>query len=143
MTDDTPRVLDDLIEVVQAYDLTEIKHYGLLAQRRDPSDEDPSSDQVELKTRTHDGPGYLEARFRGSMKTHDADLSVDLAVIFTSESKVTISQTVMPQFLADVALMAAYPYIREALMTSAARLGVERPLVGLLRRGDVELPEPE
>lgn len=45
----------------------------------------------------------------------------------------------MGEFLERVAMMAVYPFQREALATYATRLRVPVPTLGLVRQGEIDL----
>lgn len=73
------------------------------------------------------------------------ELSSDVGVLFASDLDAVLSEETLNEFMSQVAVMAAFPYLREGLATSAARLGVTRiPTIGLIRRGEIALTrEPD
>jgi hypothetical protein len=73
-----------------------------------------------------------------------AELKVVFVTSFTSAQELPQDSPYLTQFGADVATMAAYPYIREALQGLASRLDLPNFTLGLLHRSELSLePEPE
>lgn len=146
MTDEAERELDDIHEALQIYDLTDVKYYRISGHRVEHDEtktEDQASGQAEFQSLTRQEPGRLEARFRATMRGTQCHLVVDLGLFYTSDEPVKMSRDTMREFLSNVAFMAAYPYMRESLFTSATRLGVDPPLLGLVRLGEFEFDIPE
>lgn len=77
-------------------------------------------------------------RFKFTLKSALSEISVDLGVLFVGEHRAAVSQDVQLEFASKVALMVAYPYVRNSLWSSAARLGLPRPLLGLIRPDQVK-----
>jgi len=66
---------------------------------------------------------------------------VDLGAVFRFERPSERKRTayLVNEFMSQVGVMAAFLYLREAVGALASRTGVEIPVLGLLRRGEVQL----
>ena len=80
----------------------------------------------------------FETRFRMTYADEECRAAADIGAIFEiAEGTPSPDPAVVALFLEQVGVMATFPYLRECIGTSAARLGVTPPVLGLLRRGDV------
>ncbi|TRW47536.1 hypothetical protein [Georgenia yuyongxinii] len=136
-----PRLVETLEELVQLTELVGITVYEQSAKRvENQVDEDEeSAPRIEVLVRAlEDG---IEPRFKLVFEGPGFVLTTDLALHYQDREQITIDERVVPEFLNDVAFMSAYPFLREGIMTSAARLGVQPPLLGLVRRGEIEFTQ--
>lgn len=85
----------------------------------------------------------FETRFRVAVNAQDADYVADVAVVFALAEPVEPAAAVIVEFVERIAVMAAYPFVREAVASSATRLSAEVPLLGFLRAGQFKLTPPD
>lgn len=138
--------IGDIVEVVNRYDLVRIQPYEHSGRYTgDPSvnaEPDPIDLTQAMTTQVRQQAGRIEARFKLDATDDAVQIVSDCSAVFASEDNVLIAESVLPQFLSEVALMAVFPYLREGVATSAARLEYPMPTLGLLRRGDLQIQTP-
>jgi hypothetical protein len=78
----------------------------------------------------------LETRFKLEVTAEEFDGVADLGIIYSKSEPAEVVGELLTGFMEEVAVMAAYPFLRESIFTSASRLDVNRPVLGILRRGD-------
>jgi hypothetical protein len=79
-------------------------------------------------------------RVRQRVKTDEAEITADFEAEYRfSESGGRISKEAQVEFAEKVAFMALVPYLRESVHTTAMRLGVKPPLLGMVRQGEFRL----
>lgn len=127
-------------------ELRDIVIFAEQVQRHlEPSAGEPAVEGVLENTfslQNHDN--FSTFRFKFTLKNNLAEMSVDLGVVFSNEIPVDVDQETQLEFASKVALMVAYPYVRNSLWSSAARLGLPRPLLGLIRPDQVKFePNPQ
>lgn len=82
----------------------------------------------------------IEVRFRARLEMSGAELKVAVGVQYSRpDGGGEIPVGLQEQFIQSVAVMAAFPYLREGLQSLALRLGADVPLLGILRQGDFVL----
>lgn len=82
----------------------------------------------------------LVFRVRQRVKTDEAEITADFEAEYRlSESGGRISEEAQVEFAEKVAFMALVPYLRESVHTTAMRLGVRPPLLGMVRQGEFRL----
>ena len=77
-------------------------------------------------------------RFKFTLQSQLSTILVDLGVIFANPSQIEVEREVQLEFASKVALMVAYPYVRSSIWASAARLGLPRPTLGLIRPDQIK-----
>ncbi|WP_429388892.1 hypothetical protein [Paenarthrobacter sp. TE4293] len=88
------------------------------------------------------GPRTLDVRFRVEVENHQATYEVELALRYETEIDYDHSRAVVEDFIERVAIMSAFPYVREAVSTTAAKLELDVPILGILRQGEFRLGQP-
>ncbi len=83
--------------------------------------------------------GELETRVRIDITLADADISAEVAVLYRFAEELTVPEAVVTEFVERVSVMAAFPYVRESVSTTASRLGVAPPVLGMLRAGEFQV----
>jgi len=132
---------DDLV-------LAEVKQYSLFAQRKDVELEGSSTTpepDVSMELSVRGSLGWMESRFKIKVETTEAAIESDVGVIYRFFEGADLSAEVQRDFIQKVAVMTAYPYLRESVATLASRLGISLAPLGVLRQGafEVGLPEAE
>lgn len=134
------------VDLLPLAELTDIRVYEVLG-RRAPETQDQEDRQIghELTAHVRGDDTWLETRARMVLHTEEADLVADAASIFTFAEPLDVAPTAIRDFVEKVGVMAVFPFLREQVFTTATRLGVPAPVVGLLRAGEfhVELTDAQ
>lgn len=128
-------------ELLPISEITSVETHEVRGQRLEPDPNRESSHDLQVMARLR-GEHELETRVRMTQITRDARLYADIGVVFTITGEVEIEQEAMREFIERVGVMAVFPFLRESVYTSASRIGVEAPVVGLLRAGEFRLSPP-
>ena len=79
-------------------------------------------------------------RVQQRVKTREAEITADFEVEYRlSEPGGQISEEAQIEFAEKVAFMTLVPYLRESVHATAMRLGVQPPLLGMVRQGEFRL----
>jgi len=143
------RRVDDVGELLTLAHLADIVFYEVAGRRLDEGEE---SDVVE--STTEDAPlqvllrhdeTRLQVRVRCEARSSEAEFTVDVAAQFELSEPVELAETVQREFVERVGIMAAYPFVREGLHSTASKMRVPPPLLQLLRANQMSLTrnEPE
>lgn len=133
----------DIYELVSSIDLVGIKFLHISAQAKENPPEDESTVELGMKIQESHGEDTLEVRFRVQVDHSEANYEVELASRYASKDRFEFSEEVLRDFIERVAIMAVFPYIREAISSMAARLELEVPILGMLRQGEFKLGTPK
>ncbi|SRR6266568_1819549 len=138
LPDEPVKVVDspkDLIDVVELTDVVFYQVSGLrLAAGADPEDR-----KLEIEVAIRLGTHVLEVRCRASIRGGGGEYLCDASAEFTLRCALEIPDPVLIEFVERVGVMAVYPYLREAITESAAKLRLDVPVLSLLRPGDVRI----
>ena len=132
------RQIDEIQGLVDALDLVEIQFVELSAIRQ-PDRDDDFVTTTAIEVAVHRTAVAFGQRFRLSACSQAADFVVGVQSTYRAVKPIEFARALGEEFIERVAIMAAYPYLREGLSSAAARLGVEVPLLGLLRAGQFKL----
>ncbi|MGU3586395.1 hypothetical protein ACLBYD_24900 [Rhodococcus sp. C26F] len=136
MSDDrAPRAITDARELLELTELTDIVFYEIGARRNPDVEDTPVSIDIALRREEL----LLEIRCRATVLGGGGEYLVDASAVFTLQEPVQASETAVAEFVERVGVMSVYPYLREAITQSAAKLGLDRPVLRLLRPGDVHV----
>ena len=126
----------DLLPVL---DLSRVTAYEV-AGRRVPSPETTEiTSSMESMIGGEEGVAFA-FRVRQRVKTDEAEITADFEAEYRfSESGGRISKGAQVEFAEKVAFMALVPYLRESVHTTAMRLGVKPPVLGMVRQGEFRL----
>lgn len=130
-----PHAVTDTHELLDLAELTDIVFYETGGRRNPDLEESPLSIQIALR-REELG---LEVRCRATVSGAGGEYVADASAVFTFQKPVEATDEVITEFVERVGVMAVYPYLRESITQSSAKLGLERPVLRLLRSGDVHL----
>jgi len=75
--------------------------------------------------------------------TDEGRFMADVASRYDYTEPLSVRDSVLEEFTARVGVMAVYPFVRESIHQTAARLRLPAPLLGLLRHDQVELTPQE
>ena len=126
----------DLLPVL---DLSRVTAYEV-AGRRVPSPETTEiTSSMESMIGGEEGVAFA-FRVRQRVKTDEAEITADCEAAYRfSESGGGVSRGAQVEVAEKVAFMALVPYLRESVHTTAMRLGVKPPLLGMVRQGEFRL----
>lgn len=128
----------DAREVVGVANLTAIRVYELRGIRFDGDDDDPD-DGVTPDVAIRTTPTEIETRMRMTIRIGGAAITADISAEHTLDTPCDLRPEVVREFAERVGVMSVYPYLRESLSTTASRFGVDSPLLGLIKPGDVRI----
>lgn len=86
---------------------------------------------------------HIITRFRATVEARDADFVADVGLRYTFTEPLDLAQDAVEGLLNRVAVMSAWPFIREAVATTAARMELEVPVLGLIKQGDFRVRRVE
>lgn len=130
------RGVADAAEMLPLAELTEIKVYEIGGRRLDDADNVPEREPAEsMSVHARGTDTWLETRLRLDVHTAEADLLADAGAVFSFNEPLDVPEAVVGEFVEKVGVMAVYPFLREQIFTTASRLGVPAPVLGLLRAG--------
>jgi len=132
-----PREVESVVDLVQLVELSEFRTYRLVGQRAATTDERQPSQS--LSVLAGGDSTHIECRVRMLLATEHADLEADIGAVYTIAEPVALTSAVVAEFIERVGVMAVFPFLREAVFTTASRLGVPAPVVGILRAGEARV----
>ena len=127
------RVVSDARELLTLTELTDVLTYELRGRRI--SDGTPSAPDPEIAVRVTESK--IETRMRLEVTTTDASIFADMSAVYSLSESVVIPPGVISEFIERAGIMAVYPFVREAVFATAARLGVPPPVLALVRAGSL------
>lgn len=133
------REIVEILDLMEVVALEEIRHFELHGTVTGPPSEEDSDPTISMEYSEFVDESSIHCRFRFTVETADARYVTDLASIFALEEPVAINRAVLKDFAERVGFMAAFPYIRESLTTTASRMGRRSPMIGLMRPGDLQI----
>ena len=131
------RRIDDVVELVDLADLVDVSLLRVSGERHE-GDEDPEPGQS-MHILQHADEAHIEVRCVMEVVTAEGRFIADVASRYDYLEPLAVDDAVIEEFTARVGVMATYPFVREAIHQTAARLRLPAPLLGLLRPGQVEL----
>lgn len=131
-----PQSITDAARLLPFIELEEIRTYSISAERKEPESRQDNSDEMRAQIR-HD-PDRIELRVKHIHHEDIASFTIDLAAIFRLSEPLEITATAIQEFAEKVAFMTLVPYLREGIATMAAKLGVQIPLLAIVRQGEIQ-----
>jgi hypothetical protein len=128
-------------DLLDALDLQDIYFLALRADRTS-SDNPDLLDGALVSHQVQDrrSETELHVRIESTVEAHDATYVVDLVTKYASEQAFAVdSDGVVRDFIERVAMMAAWPYIRQQVSELSSTFRGEHVLLPLLRPGDITL----
>lgn len=137
--DQSPGVItySDVREVLDRSELADVVIYELQASRIGEAVEPQYSMQVLTRL---DGVEF-EIRCKVEAQGQGGQYVAEAGGIFTLESEGLIEEGTRREFAEKVGVMTVYPYLRSSVSQLAASLGLDRPVLPLLRAGGVSLTQ--
>lgn len=145
-----PRRIDDILEfmeVVSLVGMRSFEHSALsiestdVPKTTDPVEENPA--EVSITYAHFINETEFHTRFKLTFTEPGVVYSADIAGIYQMSEPIALAQEVQNEFAERVGIMAVFPFLRESVSTSAARMGLAVPLLGLMRPGDFRIEPPE
>ena len=130
----------DIHGLVQRVELVGIQFLEVYGRLREGPQDEVDTD-VKINVKESHGPNAIEVRFRVLVEHTQASYAIEVGTRYTTEEPVDLEPSVLRDFIEKVAIMAAFPFIREGVATTAAKLEVEVPIMGILRQGEFSLGE--
>jgi hypothetical protein len=128
----------DARQLLEVAELTNIHTFEIRGQRLEVTADDPEqgiTPDVGIRV----APTSLETRMRVAVRLDGAEVTADMAVEYTFARPCALSAEVAREFVERVAVMAIYPFVRESIFATASRLGVDAPVLGLIRSGSFQV----
>lgn len=137
-----PRQIASPQEAVDALRLGGVTFHVLSATRGDESPENAQgSGQLEFQTAVRVREQGVDYRCKVTIDSPIANVCVDAAISYESDSDVTIAPEAVEGFGDGVAIMALYPYLRQATADLGQRFGYDLTLP-MLPRGELTFGRP-
>ncbi|HYO18960.1 MAG TPA: hypothetical protein VES02_09895 [Dermatophilaceae bacterium] len=136
------RPVASIKDLVGLADPVGVRWYEVSGRRTedgDPAAELPERADLDLVVLEHHSPEELEARFKATATGPAADFTIDFSILYRFDEAIDPSAVVVRGFLEKVAVMAAWPFLREAVATTAARMELPVPVLGLMKQGAFSL----
>ncbi|MGB2951297.1 MAG: hypothetical protein WBB62_16745 [Rhodococcus sp. (in: high G+C Gram-positive bacteria)] len=135
----------DVKQLLNSAELTDIVFYETRACRvvDDAPEADGSAQGFSMQIMLRVESQLLEVRCKAQAEGLGGQYVSDASAVFSLSEPSDIDEDTVRIFAEKVGVMAVYPYIRESITQGGARLGLERPILPLLRAGDVKLGNPD
>lgn len=137
----TPRSAAEMVPLVE---LTGIRTYALSGRVLEGLDAPTTPDAEalpEVGIMLH--PEWIETRMRMTVRSASAEFHAEIGVRYEFRQPLNLWADVVQEFVVRVGVMAAYPFVREAIYTTAIRMGEDAPVLGLVRAGEFEISQLE
>ena len=135
ITADGQPKFEDCRELLNESELTRVVIYENSARRVDPSVEQNFALQILTKLEDDE----FEIRCKATLASHGGKYIADAGAVFALKTHGQIEESIAREFAAKVGVMAVYPYLRATNGQAAASLGLDIPVLPLLRSGEITL----
>jgi hypothetical protein len=145
----TPKVIGTVEALIEYIELTGLRAFEISGKRSDKTPDDgpqdaPGSDtepsgNISMQIMESHGPDFIETRFRVNVEGSGGDYIADFGLHYSFSEPLQLEQAAIEGLLSRVAVMSAWPFIREAVATTAARMELEVPVLGLVKQGQFEV----
>ncbi|MCD2158075.1 hypothetical protein LQL77_30710 [Rhodococcus cerastii] len=129
------RTVTDARELLDLAELTDIVFYETNARRSPGVEETPVSIEIALRREEL----VIEVRCRATFSGAGGEYLADASAVFTLQEPIGAADEVITEFVERVGVMSVYPYLRESITQAGAKLGLNRPVLKLLRPGDARV----
>lgn len=136
-------MISTLEEAARAANLTGINFLEVSGRRKE--ERSPAEDEVNISIRTQEQhtSSSCACRFAVAVDHPEADYLVEVEIRYDFDDDIDWSEDLIRGLVEEIAIMAAFPYLREGVAGIAARLGADVPFLGILRRGEFSMGERE
>lgn len=137
------REVFDARALLETVELVGVTVYELRAKRIDASaGERTPTPEPQWGFMERHSDSQLEYRFQMALQATDAEFFTEIGLVYEFNEPVMPTASAVLDFVEKVAIMAAFPFFRESVFTSATRLGVRVPVMGLLKQGAFKIDRP-
>jgi hypothetical protein len=137
------RVISDAADLLQIAELTGVTTYEVRGRRIEDGEDGGDEPTQDLEVMARGSDDLVETRLRFTYTTTVAELYADIGVHYAIREPVEIPEVALREFVERVGVMGVFPFVRESLFTTATRLGVDAPVLGLLRAGQFKIAPEE
>jgi hypothetical protein len=134
---DGERLYETVRELLDESELADIVLYETSGRRVD----NVSDKEFALQVLTRLDDSEFEIRCKVTLTGRGGQYVADGGALFKFRTEGKIEEGIAREFAEKVGVMAIYPYLRAAVGQSASSLGLERPVLPLLRAGAIKLSE--
>lgn len=130
--------INDLVAAVQVDDI--VVHEERARRIVWPDVEDFELPEPSLALGFRKDGNSLRYRFRVVVAAEQAEYVADFEGVYSvpDVDEVLLDQSLIQEFAGRVALMAVYPFIRVSIFAGAGRLGLDRPVMSIIKQGDFQ-----
>lgn len=132
----------DIYELVENVELVGVRFLEVSGRAKPEPEEDDKEPIVDIKVQEAHGTDNIGVRFRIEVDHPQAIYQVEIGLSYKTQVEYEHARAVLENFIERVAIMTAFPYLREAVSTTAAKLELDVPILGILRQGDFSLGQP-
>lgn len=125
--------------LVNSTEIVDIRFHEVSAKRTDaPTDAD---DSLSMQIMVREDASEIGVRCQARVSGGGGEYYTDAEGVFALSEPIEVSPETLQEFIERVGVMVVYPYVREAITDGAARLALPRPVMKILRPGDLHLSE--
>jgi len=132
---------NNIADLVQKVELADIRLNEIVGRRRADGAHVEEQDGTRVKAALTGS--VIEIRLQETHVTEEAVLSADVSALFQTAEPLDVPSDLLTEFTERVGVFTVVPYLREAISTTAARLGVAVPLMQLVRQGSIRLTDSQ
>jgi hypothetical protein len=140
MTEESLPEVNDVEELISLVTVRDVVFHEVQA-RRSPDHED--ADDLSMEITVREGQQELGVRCRAKVAGAGGLYTADAEAVFTLARPARIKPATLREFIEQVGVMVVYPYLRSAITDGAAKLSLRRPILKILRPGDIQLSGEE
>lgn len=135
------REIQSIEELVAEVELIGIQTFEIGGKLRDAPVDPEDVNVFGVHTAMQNDDLHLSTRFKLEFRGAAADIVVDAAAHYKFTVPTTYSRPLAIEFAERVGFMTVYPFLREAVFTTAARMELETPILGLMKAGQFTVEE--
>lgn len=145
MTTKSKRPLIESVEdLVPLLTLTGFRQFEISGKRAEaiPIEKSESTDlkalpepQMDVQIMENHTDQHIEARFRATVDNGVGVFLIDIGLLYNFSEPIDLGRVAINNFIERIAIMAAWPFIREGIATTAARMELPVPVLGLMKQG--------
>lgn len=148
------RSIESVEELVPLLSLVALREYEVSGKRTEAgpmAKSEPTGPvlllepKMDIQIMENHNEEHIESRFRATVDNGLGVFLIDVGLMYKFSEPIDLGQTAIHSFIEKVAIMAAWPFIREGIATTAARMELPVPVLGLMKQGQasVQLAEPD
>lgn len=136
-------MISTLQDAARAANLIGINFNEVTGRRKEDRSAEDSEVSTSIQTQERHAASSCSCRFALTVDHPEADYLIEVEIHYEFDDEMGWSEELLRGLVEEIAIMAAFPYLREGLAGIAARLGVDVPFLGILRRGEFSMGERE